>query len=199
MMQLFLSRLTNLSMMKSKILLTGLSAVLLIGGGRVHAEGAIQTSGDFLQFVLPAFALGTTVGHRSENTGRRWDREGTIEFAKSAALTLAATYGLKYALDTPRPDGGRHGMPSGHTSLSFSSAEFLRKRYGWEWGIPSYAVASWVAYSRVESRQHSPEDVIVGAGIGILSSYLFTKPYHGWQPSLTADRHSIGLQMAREW
>jgi len=33
-------------------------------------------------------------------------------------------------------------MPSGHTAISFSPAEFLRKRYGWEWGLPGYAAAS---------------------------------------------------------
>ncbi len=165
----------------------------------IKAAAPIETSGDVLQFALPVLALGATIGHRSEADGRLWDRQGTIEFAESAALTLGATYVLKYAVDTPRPNGGRHSMPSGHASISFSSAEFLRKRYGWQWGIPSYAAASWVAYSRVESGQHHPEDVVAGAGIGILSSYLFTPPYHGLELSVTGDMHSVGIRFARSW
>jgi membrane-associated phospholipid phosphatase len=186
--------------MKISLVQTLLSGLLVISfQTSLHAGAPIQTSGDLLQLVLPVFALGATIGHRNENDGRLWDREGSVQFAKSAALTLASTYTLKYALDTPRPDGGRYGMPSGHTSISFSSAEFVRKRYGWEWGLPSYLAASWVAYSRVESRQHHPEDVVAGAGIGILSSYLFTRPYRGWEVSVTGDRRSVGLRFAREW
>ncbi len=174
-----------------------LSAGLIVT--HVTAAEAIQTSGDVLQFALPALAIGATIGHRNEDDGRLWDRRGTLQFVESAALTLGVTYALKYGLDTTRPSGGHYSMPSGHTSISFSSAEFLRKRYGWEWGVPAYAAASWVAYSRVESNQHHPEDVIVGAGIGILSSYLFTRPYHGWDVSVMADTHSVGLLLSRAW
>ena len=166
---------------------------------RLSAAEVIQTSGDLLQFALPALALGATIGHRNEDDGRRWDRKGTIEFAESAALTLGITYAIKYGVDTTRPNGGHQSMPSGHTSISFSSAEFLRKRYGWEWGLPGYVAASWTAYSRVESNQHYPQDVLIGAGIGILSSYLFTQPYHGWHPSVSADIHSVSLEFARSW
>ena len=166
---------------------------------RVWSAEGIQTSGDALQFALPALALGATFGHRNEEDGTRWDRKGTFQFAESAALTLGVTYALKYSLNTTRPNGGSHSMPSGHTSISFSSAEFLRKRYGWEWGAPAYAAASWVAYSRVESKQHHPEDVVVGAGIGILSGYLFTKPYHGWDVQLTGGTRSVGMSFSRSW
>ena len=163
------------------------------------ASDAIQTSGDILQFALPALAMGATIGHQNEEDGRLWDRKGTLEFAESAAVTLGVTYALKYGLNTTRPNGGSHSMPSGHSSISFSSAEFLRKRYGWEWGVPAYAAASWVAYSRVESNQHHPEDVVVGAGIGILSSYIFTRPYRGWNATVTADTHSVGILISRTW
>lgn len=176
-----------------------LGLLLMLAENPLAAARAIESSGDILQFALPVFALGTTVGHRNTADDRLWDRQGTIEFTTSAAVTLAASYALKYSLNTPRPNGGRYGMPSAHTSISFSSAEFVRKRYGWEWGVPSYAAASWVAYSRVESRHHHAEDVVVGAGIGILSSYLFTKPYHRWEVGLTGDTHSIGLNFTRDW
>lgn len=98
-----------------------------------------------------------------------------------------------------RPNGGNQSFPSGHTSISFSAAEFMRERYGWEYGLPAYAVASFVGYSRVESNQHYPRDVVAGAAIGILSSYIFTKPYHGYTVSLEGDTRGFLVRLDRQF
>src|SRR4051794_36238822 len=86
---------------------------------------AIQTSGDIIQIVLPVTAAGMTLYNH--------DSDGAFQFAKSAALTVGITYALKYGVDEKRPNGGGQSFPSGHSSISFSSAEFMRKRYGWEY------------------------------------------------------------------
>jgi hypothetical protein len=44
-----------------------------------------------------------------------------------------------------------------------------------------------------------PHDVIAGAAIGILSSYIFTRPYKGWKVEAEADRKYIGLRLSRAW
>jgi membrane-associated phospholipid phosphatase len=155
------------------------------------ASDGIQTAGDILQFVLPATAAGLTLGYQ--------DRDGAWQFGKSAVTTLGVTYALKYTVNERRPNGGSQSFPSGHTSISFASAEFMRKRYGWEYGIPAYAAASFVAYSRVESREHHPQDVIAGAAIGILSSYIFTRPYKGWHIQAEADAGYYGLRFTHAW
>ena len=134
-----------------------------------YAGDAVETAGDILQYVIPATAGGLTLGYK--------DYRGTLQFGESFALTEGVTYGLKYTVDETRPNGGSQSFPSGHTSVSFCGAEFIRKRYGWEMGIPAYAAASFVAYSRVEANEHYPHDVIAGAAIGILSSFIFTRPY----------------------
>jgi membrane-associated phospholipid phosphatase len=79
--------------------------------------------------------------------------------------------------------------------MSFSSAEFIYKRYGWEYGLPAYAVAIFITSSRIEADQHYPIDVIGGAAIGIVSSYLFTRPYKGWniQPEVGSSYFGIRL------
>ena len=51
------------------------------------------------------------------------------------------------------------------------------------------ALASFVGYSRVESREHYAHDVVAGAAVGILSSCLFTKPYRGWNLELEAESY----------
>jgi membrane-associated phospholipid phosphatase len=147
--------------------------------GRVSAATTVQSIGDVLQIVLPTTAAGMTLYYK--------DREGSLQLGESLALTMGVTYALKYSINAERPNGGGQSFPSGHTSASFSSAEFIRKRYGWEFGVPAYALATFVGYSRVESKQHYTRDVVAGAAIGVLSSYLFTKPYHGWDVQLDGD------------
>ncbi len=157
----------------------------------LSAANGIQSAGDVLQFVLPATAGGFTLGYR--------DAQGALQLGESLAVTLGVTYALKYSIDERRPNGGSQSFPSGHSSISFSAAEFMRKRYGWEYGVPAYAAASFVAYSRVESREHYPRDVVAGAGIGILSSYIFTKPYKGWNASVEGDTKSFALRLSRQF
>lgn len=156
-----------------------------------YAADNIQTAGDILQFVLPATAAGLTLGYR--------DWRGTLQFGESGALTLGVTYTLKNTVNETRPNGGGQSFPSAHSSISFSAAEFMRKRYGWEYGIPAYAAASFVAYSRVEAREHYPHDVVAGAAIGIASSYIFTRPYKGWHIQLEGDAHYYGIRLSRGW
>ncbi len=166
---------------------------LLCFGRSIDASAgdAIETAGDILQYVIPATAGGLTLGYR--------DYRGTLQFGESFALTEGVTYGLKYTVDETRPNGGSQSFPSGHTSVSFCGAEFIRKRYGWELGIPAYAAASFVAYSRVEANEHYPHDVIAGAAIGVLSSFIFTKPYKGWEVKTEAGPGLHGLFLSKSW
>ncbi len=174
-----------------RYIFAGIGLILFNAGNVAQAKSGVQTTGDILQFVLPGAAAGMTLAYR--------DGEGAWELGESAALTLGATYGLKYAVDEKRPNGGHQSFPSAHTSISFAGAEYIRKRYGLEYGIPAYALASFVAYSRVEAMEHHPGDVIAGASIGIVSSYIFTKPYKGWQLELTADGKWYGLRLSRKF
>jgi membrane-associated phospholipid phosphatase len=145
-----------------------------------------------LQIALPATAAALTLGFK--------DGDGAWQLGESLAVTLAVTYGLKYTVREKRPDDDRRdSFPSGHTSISFSAAEFLRKRYGWEYGVPAYLLASFVGYSRVESKQHYTHDVLAGAAIGIASSYLFTRTYEGWKVGGEVDRNFRGITLSRSW
>jgi len=171
-------------------LLCGMIPVFAAGPW-VHAGDSIEKAGDVLSILLPATGAGLTLGFR--------DGQGAVQFVESTALTLGVTYGLKYAVDEERPNGGSYSFPSGHTSISFSSAEFIRKRYGWGYGVPAYVAASFVAYSRVESGQHYTHDVIAGAVIGIVSSYVFTTPFIGLQIQPDTDGRYWGVRLSGNW
>ncbi len=165
--------------------------VLALGSLPARAADRIEKAGTVLQIALPVAASVLTIGHR--------DAAGALQLAISIGVSEAITLGLKHAVNETRPNGGNFSFPSGHTSLSFTSAEFMRRRYGWAFGAPAYAVAAFVGYSRVESRQHYAHDVIAGAGIGFLSSSLFTKKFRGMTVSATGDSKSFRITMTRRW
>ena len=91
-------------------------------------------------------------------------------------------------------------MPSGHTAAAFSGASFIQRRYGWRYSLPAYGAAAFVAYSRVAAEKHHVEDVIVGALLGIGSTYLFTKHLdEGFHILPLVGRGSYGLTVGMTW
>jgi membrane-associated phospholipid phosphatase len=161
------------------------------GSGSASAGDPIQGAGTVLQITLPiAAAFLTAVNH---------DGAGFRQLVVSLAVSEGTTLALKYSINETRPNGGHLSFPSGHTSLSFASAEFVHRRYGWSYGAPAYVLATFVAYSRVEASEHYVHDVIAGAGIGILSSRLFTKPYGKWTARATGDARNFSVTLNRTW
>ena len=136
-------------------------------------ERAIEQIGDYAQFAPTAISLITVLAKK--------DKSGLWQLGKSLGTNLTATWLLKYAINKPRPEGRTDGyaFPSGHTSFAFQGASFLQRRYGLKYGIPAYAVASFVAYSRLEglNDRHDGWDILAGAAVGIGSTYVFTTPY----------------------
>lgn len=139
----------------------------------IRRETNIQLFGDYAQFAPTAVSLITVIAKK--------DKEGFWQLTKSAGTNLALTWGLKYAINKHRPEGATDGQafPSGHTSFAFQGASFLQKRYGWKYGVPAYALAAYVGWSRLEGigERHDGWDVLAGAAVGIGSTYLFTTPY----------------------
>ncbi|MFC4739887.1 phosphatase PAP2 family protein [Flavobacterium ponti] len=131
---------------------------------------AIEKGGDLLLYALPMSAIATTIIKK--------DPKGSKQFALGFLVNGVTTEGLKYLVKKERPNGTNFkSFPSGHTSITFQSAAFLQKRYGWKFGIPAYVLASYTGFSRIESKNHYFIDVLAGAAIGIGSSYIFTTKY----------------------
>jgi membrane-associated phospholipid phosphatase len=167
------------------------SIVVLAAAAEAAGRDEIRAAGDVLQVAMPASAAAGSL--------LRGDLEGLGEFSKSAGLTIAVTGILKYAIDAHRPTEGGHSFPSGHTSISFCSAEFLRRRYGWCWGTPAYALACFVGYSRVESHQHYGRDVAAGALIGIASSYFLAHPLERASVEVSARDSGCAVALMYRW
>ncbi|MGE0450483.1 MAG: phosphatase PAP2 family protein [Vicinamibacterales bacterium] len=91
----------------------------------------------------------------------------SADLFRAQVMAQGLAIGMKQAFRRQRPDGGAFAFPSGHTTVSFASATVLQRHFGWKIGIPSYALASYVAVSRVQMERHHLSDVAFGAALGI--------------------------------
>jgi hypothetical protein len=96
------------------------------------------------------------------------------DLIRAQVLTQGITQGIKFAVQRTRPDGTSNSFPSGHTAAAFATATVLRNHYGWRAGVPAYAIASYVAASRLSENRHYASDLVFGATVGILSARTVT-------------------------
>lgn len=99
--------------------------------------------------------------------------ERTVMTFNSALLMLCISRSIKHFTWERRPgDEGTNSFPSGHTATAFSGAELVRLEYGGATGIAAYSVAGLVGVLRIYNNKHWANDVLAGAGIGILSARI---------------------------
>ncbi|WP_082113307.1 MULTISPECIES: phosphatase PAP2 family protein [Kordia] len=140
--------------------------------------GTTQTIGDVILISLPLASVSTSfiIG----------DNKGAWQFTKGFLLTTGMTYALKLSINKQRPDmSNDNSFPSGHTSITFHSAGYIHRRYGFKYSIPAYALAGFTAASRIDSNKHDLLDVIAGSIIGLGSNLLFTTEYQQKHMELT--------------
>lgn len=152
--------------MKIKLLI--LVVICTLSSNALAKKRDFTVAGDIGQIAIPAFA-GIMTYYKD-------DKEGSIQLLKLYGATMGVTYALKYAFDSKRPNGGKRGFPSAHTTSAFAGAAFLGRRYGWEYGVPAYIGASLVAASAVDARKNKVLDVVGSAAISLILNKLFTTP-----------------------
>jgi hypothetical protein len=105
-----------------------------------------------------------------------WPRLTTVgaDLFRAELVAQALTMGMKESVRRRRPEGAGFAFPSGHTTVSFASATVLQQRLGWRVGAPAYALASYVALSRVQMKRHYLSDVAFGAALGIAAGRTIT-------------------------
>ena len=127
---------------------------------------------DYLQYAPAIAMLGLKIGGIQGRSS--WGRM-LVSDAFSASLMAIAVNTLKHTVKVMRPDGSnRHSFPSGHSATAFMTATMLHKEYGmtrspW-YSIGAYTAATLTGLSRQMNNKHWLSDVLVGAGIGILST-----------------------------
>ena len=123
-----------------------------------------------------------------------------LSFAEG--INAAAVHGLKNNLKVVRPDGSPYSFPSGHTANAFLGAHMAYKEFKDSSPVlaySGYALAGFVAASRVYNNRHWVADVAAGAGFGILSvelSYLVYFPIRNLLVKKTKSKMADNLILA---
>lgn len=126
----------------------------------VHADDYLQYAPMIATWALPVVGVKPRYNFR--------DRLATT--ATAWVIMGVAVNGIKYTVREQRPDcSTRNSFPSGHTATVFLGAETMRMQYGNTAGAIAYAFASGVGAMRIWNNRHFVNDVLAGAGIGILS------------------------------
>jgi membrane-associated phospholipid phosphatase len=108
--------------------------------------------------------------------GKHQFMDRTLILGISTVASLGFVTILKPLTSNMRPDDTTYdSWPSGHTTLAFAGAEFMRmefkERSPW-YGIAAYGVATSVGVLRVYNNRHWITDVLAGAGFGVLSTKM---------------------------
>jgi membrane-associated phospholipid phosphatase len=85
---------------------------------------------------------------------------------------------LKFATQRERPDGSNaQSFPSGHSAETFAAATVILRHLGWKGAAIGYAIATYVAASRLHDNVHYLSDVTFGSAVGIIAGRTVTE--HG--------------------
>ena len=179
-------------------------------------DGLYQTSqgvklrfDDYVQYVPVAFYLTLDfMGLKAKHSFGERLAVGVVTYIAVTAFSQS----IKYIVREPRPDTGtRNSFPSGHTMTAFAGAELVRSEYGWGVGMGAYALAATVGFMRMYNGRHWFNDVLAGAGFGILSArvgywmlplnrHIFKIPRKGQamvaSPIYYSDTRAVGLSCA---
>jgi membrane-associated phospholipid phosphatase len=107
-----------------------------------------------------------------------------MDMLEAQILSEAIVETTKVAVRRPRPlnpDGqpaaAGYSFPSGHATVTFATATVFQQHFGWEAAVPTYALATYVATSRLHDNVHFLSDVVFGAATGIIIGRSVT--WHG--------------------
>jgi membrane-associated phospholipid phosphatase len=127
---------------------------------------------DYLRFASVPFIYGLDwVGVKAKTD----IKNRTAIFIKAEAMMFISVTLLKNGTHVTRPDGTEKSFPSGHTAQAFLGAVMIQREYGQKsiwYPIAAYTVATSVGVLRVLNNRHYTSDVLVGAGIGMLSAHI---------------------------
>ncbi len=118
--------------------------------------------------VQVAFSIGTYA------VGRLQDQPKVahlgMDLLQAQIMSEVLVEPLKFAVHRERPDGSDHqSFPSGHASVTFATATVIERHLGWRKAVLGYAIASYVAMSRIHDNKHYLSDVVFGAAVGTIA------------------------------
>jgi len=150
--------------------------LVLIVGSVAISDRSASGVGDVLQVTLPLAGLGCAIasGHGIQYTGR---------YVAVTFIMQGSKHGLGEAEINARPNGGYHGMPSGHTTAAAFGASGIA--YHCLSGNPPAQAAAALAAgivggSRIDVGAHDLWQVIAGALLGWIGQAAAIVAFDAW-------------------
>jgi membrane-associated phospholipid phosphatase len=160
---------------------------LLWGAGRVFDRPTMADVGLHTTESMVAATVGVTVVKMLVGRARP---SVSVEHPNDVGFGRGFTRGEEY-----------RSFPSGHTATAFAvasalTAEVMRRDPGSRWaaGVPLYAAASMVGWSRMYDDRHWASDVVAGAGFGTVAGFAVVR-YHHARASTRTDRWLLGTSI----
>lgn len=139
---------------------------------------------DYMTFI-PILEMYTAdaLGVKSRN---HWFDQSKYLFMSNLISSLV-TQSLKIITKKPRPVGADDSFPSGHTTFAFTNAAVLFNEFNDTspyLAYSGYLVSTSVGMLRMMNDRHWLSDVLVGAGIGIISTEIiyYFEPLKDFNP-----------------
>jgi hypothetical protein len=94
-----------------------------------------------------------------------------FDLLRALFVSQAFTQGIKRTARRDRPTGECCAFPSGHASATFATASVLERHLGYRAAWPTFAIAAYVATSRLHDNRHFVSDVLFGSALGIATGW----------------------------
>jgi lipid A 4'-phosphatase len=167
-------------MLKLKKFLTIVLIISFVDTSSVYArsrDSALRSFGDYAQVINPVIV--SFMASKEKGFGH---------FAIIYAQSWATTHSVKFISNQTKWASSKRpfilnkqdrydGMPSGHTNSAWVAAAYVRtfsEEYKFA-AIPLYVSAAITGYSRVYAKEHTVSQVIAGAAIAELITYINSK------------------------
>ncbi|RTK92105.1 MAG: phosphatase PAP2 family protein [Rickettsiales bacterium] len=152
-------------------------ALLIHGNSAIassNRKSDLRTFGDYMQVVNPIIAASLAS-----------QEKGFGHFGFIYAQTFVSMHSIKYIGKSAKWNISKRpyinnkkdryeGMPSGHTASAWSAAAYVRtfsNDYQYI-SIPLYITAAVTGYSRIKAKEHTTSQVIVGAVLSEIITYI---------------------------
>jgi membrane-associated phospholipid phosphatase len=159
------------------------------------ALAASEFSGTAVMTAIPVTALATAYLKDDREGEKQWLRN----LLANQLLNSAARLGFNYTSLGKRPDGSGYGFPSGHVAFAGSGAALLEERYGWEYGVPAWLATGYVAYVRVDNKDHHWRDVVAASALSYGVGKLFVTPENAVHLAPVLGPDMLGFRLGRSW
>ena len=179
----------------NKLCSAAILVMFILHTGTAVASSGERLMGDTITELLPLMALGTAYFKDDHDGEKQWLHDTVLHEVLYTGLVV----GFNQTSLGKRPNGGNYSFPSGHAGFAFAQAGFLQERYGWSYGAPALALATAVAYIRVDVRKHHWRDVIAGGALGYSCALLTVTPLNTTHLAPTIGPGWMGIRYERSF